>query len=88
MKAAASEHSSYEAAADSLRERARCCPTDPVAARAHHTAVKADAATGAPTTAQGRHLLATLRPWPGLGSIGECGCGSSLLILDDQADEA
>lgn len=69
-------------------QRRACCPSDADAARQHHEAVKADAAGGAPVTEHGRHLLSTLRPWPELGHCGECLCGSTLLILDDQAEVA
>lgn len=69
-----------------LRERALLCPTDAAAARAHHDAVRADAATGNPVTEHGKHLHRTLRPWPGLGRIGECACMSSLVIVDDVVD--
>lgn len=68
-----------------LRDRRACCPDDTDEARVHHERVKADAATGAPTTAHGQHLLATLRPWPELGQLGECACGSSLLITEEEA---
>jgi len=48
---------------------------------AHHERVKADAMSGAPQTEDGKGLLASLRPWPGVGHVGECGgCKSSLLI--------
>jgi hypothetical protein len=62
------------------------CPHTAAAARAHHDAVKADVATGEPWTPHGRHMLATLRPWPGLGQLGECLCLSSLLITDEPED--
>jgi hypothetical protein len=65
-----------------LRERAQLCPSDPLEARAHHDRVRADAATGNPVTEHGKHLHSTLRPWPGLGRMGECLCMSSLVIAD------
>lgn len=70
-----------------LRERAKACPSDPAAARAHHDAVRADVATGNPVTEHGKHMLRTLRPWPGLGVIGECACMSSLVIADPTVDD-
>jgi hypothetical protein len=73
-----------DAAVAQLRERLGACPREPAAARAHHAQVKADAAGGAPITAHGRHLLATRRPWPDLGWCGECLCGSTLLIADEE----
>lgn len=71
-----------------LRECAKNCPSDSVEARAHHDAVRADAATGHPVTEHGKHLLSTLRPWPGLGQIGECLCMSSLVIADENVEVA
>ncbi len=67
-----------------LRERATLCPSDTAAARAHHEAVRADAASGNPVTEHGRHLLATRRPWPGLGWCGECLCLSTLVVAVDE----
>lgn len=46
----------------------------------HHAAVKADAATGAPVTPHGRHLLETSRPAPRGQRCGECLCGSTFLF--------
>jgi len=58
---------------------ASCCPDTYAECQAWHRRVKADAASGAPTTEHGRNLLATARPWPELEcSLGECLCGSSL----------
>lgn len=71
-----------------LRQRATLCPTDTAEARAHHDAVRADAATGNPVTEHGRALFSSLRPWPGLGRIGECLCMSSLVISDQEEDAA
>jgi hypothetical protein len=65
-----------------LRQRAALCPTDSAAARSHHDAVRADAATGAPATEHGQHLLRTRREWPGLGWCGECLCMSTLVVVD------
>lgn len=70
-----------------VHAQAARCPTDPTVAGYWHESVKADAATGAPTTDHGRQLLATLRPWPGVGRLGECLCGSSLLIADQEQDD-
>jgi hypothetical protein len=75
------------AAVARMRARAACCPSDPIAARAHHDLVRADAASGAPVTEHGRHLASTLRPWPELGRCGECLCGSTLLLADVDAPE-
>lgn len=61
------------------------CPSTLPEALAHHEAVRADAATGNPQTEEGKHLLATLRPWPEFGaSVGECLCHSSL-VVDNEA---
>lgn len=66
-------------ALDQMRAMQRRCPSDSALARTWHDHVRADAASGAPTTEHGRTLLATARPWPEAGlSIGECACGSSL----------
>ncbi len=70
-----------------LRDRSKLCPADTDDARAHHDRVRADAATGAPVTEHGKHLHRTLRPWPGLGRIGECLCMSSLVIADEEHAE-
>lgn len=67
-----------------LRERSKRCPADAEAARAWHVAVKGDAQRPTPLTPHGRELARTLRPWPGLGRVGECLCGSSLLIADEE----
>lgn len=71
-----------------LRERAKCCPSDTAEARAHHDAVRRDAATGSPVTEHGRHLFSTLRPWPGLGRLGECLCMSTLVLPDEEVHAA
>lgn len=66
------------------------CPSEFDAAQAHHLAVRADAATGAPVTPQGRALLASSRPWAAMGvgvRIGECACGSSLCFAGDEEAE-
>lgn len=63
------------------------CPTDPAAAREHHRAVKAEVAAGAPVSVHARYLAATLRPWPEVGELGECTCGTSLLITDEPDDD-
>lgn len=54
------------------------CDQDPTTNSILHAAARRDAATGAPTTEQGRSILATARAWPGVGFVGECTCGSSL----------
>lgn len=71
----------FAAALAELRAMAAHCPDDSEAARLHHLEVKADAATGAPTTAHGKRLLSSSRPWPSEHCrIGECLCGSSLMF--------
>lgn len=63
-----------------VRLKASCCPTDPTKARAHHAAAVTDAASGAPTSAEGRNLVTTARPWgDGRRVLGDCLCGSSFL---------
>lgn len=69
-------------------DRVATCPASAAAARAHHARVKADAASGAPVTPEGQHVLATRREWPGLGWCGECLCRSTLLIVDERGAEA
>lgn len=54
------------------------CPTDDW--QEHHRRAKADAATGAPVTPEGRSLLATARDAGGGRVLGECVCGSSFLF--------
>lgn len=64
-----------------LTGRPGACDPDPATNRVLHDVVRADAETGAPSTSEGRALLATARPWPDTGMlIGKCRCGSSLMF--------
>lgn len=73
------------AALAELRAQAARCPSDPTTASFHHAAAKRDAATGEPTTAEGRSLLKTARTFDEGRVIGECICGSSFVWTPDPA---
>lgn len=75
---------------EQLRRAAAACPSTPADSYRWHQLVRRDAELDHPLTPHGRALRSSSRTWPGLGQIGECLCGSSLLfhlLPDAEADE-
>lgn len=63
-----------------LRQIAAACPTTNDVEPQWHQLVRRDAELEQPITPYGRALRASSRPWPGVGQVGECLCGSSLVF--------
>lgn len=66
-----------------LRLQLTACPGEVADARAWHDRVRLDAGRFHPRTPHGRAARASARWWPGVGQLGECACGSSLVLVED-----
>ena len=66
-----------------LRLQLTACPSEAAASRVWHRRVKLDAARVHPSTPHGRSVRASGRWWAGVGQLGECLCGSSLVVAED-----